>query len=315
MAGADQSMISRFAKAAARQDELLSGGNIFDRDHKKKQLEAEQDFLLKRDRQMQENDLAKQTLSNRGSLDVANIQRTGQADIANINNTGQLTRQRLIEGTNYAKATNDYNADIFKTKADIFKTQAGFNVSSFNAATDRMNPKVGTRSPGDDEIIKGIWADQSMTADQKLAMTAKARASLSGGIQGTSGAPGQSSTDTRQTVRIGQPSVSSVNSDDGKDVNIPPAVSLFREETPNPVRQMIQNAQNVPNVPEKSLDEREAEFNKTSRSAMGFSIFNSPKEAAAMRTQQDAKNASAAMTAEQRRKKQEENKRKFNYQY
>jgi len=155
-------------------------------------------------------------------LDVANIQRTGQADIANINNTGQLTRQRLIEGTNYAKATNDYNADvfktnadIFKTNADIFKTQAGFNVSSFNAATDRMNPKVETRSPGDDEIIKGIWADQSMTSDQKYAMTLNARASLSGGQSNQTGAR-----QAGQPGISGRPSVLPDTLDDNKDISL-----------------------------------------------------------------------------------------------
>lgn len=77
MAGADQSMIARFKKAAERQDELLAGGNIFDKEEKKKKaeeearakitaMEANRDFLLTRDRQAQESDLAKQLAANAG---------------------------------------------------------------------------------------------------------------------------------------------------------------------------------------------------------------------------------------------------------
>jgi len=93
----DQSMVARFIKAAERQNEILSGGNIFEQAEKKKKaeeearakitaMEANRDFLLTRDRQAQESDLAKQLAANAGrsparmalSQDVSRLQEPSQ---------------------------------------------------------------------------------------------------------------------------------------------------------------------------------------------------------------------------------------------
>ena len=115
----DQSMVARFKKAAERQNEILSGGNIFEREERKKKLEEERDFLLKRDRQAQENDLAKQELVNAGQL----------ADTETVN-AGAMARQKLIEDTKRAEDLNNYNLGVFETETKG-------NVERFNAQTTR----------------------------------------------------------------------------------------------------------------------------------------------------------------------------------
>jgi hypothetical protein len=116
----DQSMVARFAKAAARQDELLSGGTLWEQKEKKKQREydaidkkwadeAKMDFLLKRDKQAQENDLAKQGLVNQGQVARAETVNSGTYDVAELKNqgVGRMARQGLGASSPNAAGAGD----------------------------------------------------------------------------------------------------------------------------------------------------------------------------------------------------------------
>lgn len=172
----DQSMVARFKKAAERQNEILSGGNIFEQAEKKKQREydaldkkwAEEkkmDFLLQRDRQAQESDLAKQGLVNAGQL--ANTETV---------NTGAMARQRLMEDTKRAENLNDYNRGIFNTQADIFKTQVLGNAkqpdNTLRGKEMEVAASILNNSTTDPNSPQAKWAMGILNSWQQSAQTA-----------------------------------------------------------------------------------------------------------------------------------------------
>lgn len=268
-----------------------SPGNIFfDQAEKKRRdyeaidkkwaEEAGRDFLLTRDKQDQKNDLAKQELVNAGQ--IANTETV---------NTGAMARQMLMEDTKRSADLNTFNRGIFDTQADIYKTQVAGNAkqpdNTLRGKEIEVAASILNNSTTDPNSTQAQWAMRILNAGQQKVVP-------------------QTATPAAQPAQK-QFSVST-SFDNRKDIELPSNVSLFREETPNPARQMIQDAQNVPTTaPVKSLVDQEAEFNKTRRSATGFSLFNSPMEASAMRKQQDIINSRPTETEEERKKKQAAN--------
>lgn len=268
----DQSMVARFKKAAERQNEILSGGNIFEQAEKKKQREydaldkkwAEEkkmDFLLQRDRQAQESDLAKQGLVNAGQL--ANTETV---------NTGAMARQRLMEDTKRAENLNDYNLGVYKT-------ESSGNVDRFNAQTTRGDLDLKNRAFDwqSTQPQKGVLGEQltAMTAmlnDPETTPLEKQR--LRGIILNsiTQQPGGQAQQNISTPAQFGQNAGYDFQQYDKPDIQ-PSASAVVSSTTAKPTIRK-----------QKTLEEQESEWRAKNTSLVGnrLSLFNSPMEAQAL---------------------------------
>jgi hypothetical protein len=272
----DQSMVARFKKAAARQDERLDelarGGNIFEQEEKKKRRdyealdkkwadEANKEFLLEKDRQQQTNELAKQGLINSGQL--ANTETV---------NTGAMARQKLMEDTKRAEDINNYNLGVYKT-------ESSGNVDRFKAQTDRGELDLKNRAFDwqSTQPQKGVLGEQltAMTAmlnDPETTPLEKQR--LRGIMLNsiTQQPGGQAQQNISTPAQFGQNAGYDFQQYDKPDIQ-PSASAVVSSTTATPTIRK-----------QKTLEEQESEWRAKNTSLVGnrLSLFNSPMEAQAL---------------------------------
>lgn len=98
------------------------------REYKKRQFLADQDYWS----EIRKRNTALET----GQQTIA-----GNTELEGIKNAGSMARQRLMEDTNRMKATNEYNADIFRSGANIFKTKSDYAIDARKQQFEELNPK------------------------------------------------------------------------------------------------------------------------------------------------------------------------------
>lgn len=124
-----QGLINEVLEMAKRnQSQQLSPDEQDYRESKKRQFLADQDYW---------SDIRKRNTA----LETGQQAIAGNTELEGIKNAGSLARQRLIEDTNQMKATNEYNADIFRTGANIFKTKSDYAIDARKQQFEELNPK------------------------------------------------------------------------------------------------------------------------------------------------------------------------------
>ena len=177
-------------------------------------------------------------------------------DLAQENNAGQLARQQLQQDFTNKQNIRTYNLDLFKERSAANTNR--FNAQTLRqAAMDKSGVSNLAGSKEDPRSALFTALSQPGVTDEEAVRIKKMFDGIYGG---------------------GQPTAQRAPAGEQRNIQ-PPDVSrkgdYFTKDTTeaNPA---IPVAQNVP--PPKTLDEQEAEFNKTKRSATGFSFFNNPKE-------------------------------------
>ena len=233
-------------------------------------------------------------LNNEGNLAVRKEQSAGELARQGLANVGAVDQARVagqlsLEGHQASAEATKYVADQSLTG------------TKYKADSDAGS----ARYSGPDELLK---AHQAIIRDSLVSPEDKALSMEY--IQAR----------TRQA--LGQPQGAAPDGVIGEkpaaspSVAPPPALPAGGRSSTAPdlnmdfVSPVIQSAKNAP--PPKTLDQQEAEFNKTRRSATGFSLFNSPKEIEANKQYWNKQNAVIAArpqeTEEQKKKRQEQNR-------
>ena len=169
----DQSMVARFKKAAERQNEILSGGNISEQNERKKRLsdamldakwakEAEQEGKMNMQRDLLANNL----------------------DVARENNAGALARQQL-QG-DYGLKQEGIRGD-FNLKAANIQSGTARDVAILNALNQRKGEAGKTEDDRFTALMSEVIKGNPGMKEEEYANAAKMIGGMLGGGTGGQG--------------------------------------------------------------------------------------------------------------------------------